>query len=65
MSAELIAAISDQAIRLKDAGHRRCRASRQPMQTEDLAGNAPTLVQQIVLDAGFRSVLVVPLLRPE
>ncbi|MFZ5674865.1 MAG: GAF domain-containing protein [Pseudomonadota bacterium] len=64
MSAELIAAISDQAIRLNDPGMGDAARSRQPVQTEDLAGNIPTEVHRIVLEAGFRSVLVVPLLRP-
>ncbi len=64
MSAELIAAITDQAIRLNDPGIGDAARSRQPVQTEDLAGNIPTPVHRIVLEAGFRSVLVVPLLRP-
>jgi signal transduction histidine kinase len=64
MSPELIAAISDQAIRLNDPGMGDAARARQPIQTEDLAENLPTPVHKIVLDAGFRSVLVVPLLRP-
>lgn len=64
MSAELIEAISDQAIRLNDPGMGDAARSRQPVQTEDLSANIPTPVHKIVLEAGFRSVLVVPLLRP-
>ncbi len=64
MSAALIEAISSQAIRLNDPGMGDAARSRQPTQTEDLAENLPTPVHKIVLDAGFRSVLVVPLLRP-
>jgi GAF domain-containing protein len=64
MSDDLIAAISGQAIRLNDAGIGDAARSRQPIQTEDLAQNTPTPVHQIVLEAGFHSVLVVPLLRP-
>jgi len=64
MSAELIAAISDQPIRLNDPGMGDAARARQPIQTEDLAENVPTPVHKIVLEAGFRSVLVVPLLRP-
>lgn len=64
MSADLIAAISDQAIRMNDPGIGDAARARQPIQTEDLATNTPTQVYKIVLDAGYRSVLVVPLLRP-
>jgi signal transduction histidine kinase len=64
MSAELIEAISNQAIKLNDPGIGDAARLRQPVQTEDLAANIPTPVHKIVLDAGFRSVLVVPLLRP-
>ena len=64
MSPELIAAISHQAIRLEDPGMGDAARARQPIQTEDLAENLPTPVHKIVLEAGFHSVLVVPLLRP-
>ncbi|RWP15635.1 MAG: GAF domain-containing protein [Mesorhizobium sp.] len=64
MSDELIAAISDQAIGLNDPGigdaARRCA----PVQVPDLSEGTPSPAQKIVLDAGYRSVLVVPLLRP-
>jgi signal transduction histidine kinase len=63
MSPELIAAISDQTIRLNDPGIGDAARSRRSIQFEDLTDNAPTPVQQIVLGAGFHSVLVVPLLR--
>ncbi|MDQ6438116.1 ATP-binding protein [Mesorhizobium sp. LHD-90] len=63
MNAELIAAMSDQAIRLDDlginaAGH--CA----PVQFPDLGSGTPSHVQKIVLDAGYHSILVIPLLRP-
>ncbi|HTN97976.1 MAG TPA: ATP-binding protein, partial [Nordella sp.] len=64
MSAELIDAISDQAIRLNDPGIGDAARARQPIQTEDLAADTPTQVHRIVLEAGYHSVLVVPLLRP-
>jgi signal transduction histidine kinase len=64
MSPELIAAISDQSIRLNDPGIGDAARSRRSIQTEDLTAHAPTRVQQLVLAAGFHSVLVVPLLRP-
>ncbi|MFI0849728.1 ATP-binding protein [Mesorhizobium sp. IMUNJ 23232] len=63
MKDELIAAMSDQAIRLDDlgisaAGH--CA----PVQFPDLGSGTPSHVQKIVLDAGYHSILVIPLLRP-
>jgi GAF domain-containing protein/anti-sigma regulatory factor (Ser/Thr protein kinase) len=64
MSPELIAAISDHTIRLNEPGIGDAARSRQSIQTEDLTDNAATRVQQLVLAAGFHSVLVVPLLRP-
>ncbi|QIG51292.1 GAF domain-containing protein [Nordella sp. HKS 07] len=64
MSADLIDAISDQPIRLNDPGIGDAARARQPIQTEDLADHIPTQVHRIVLEAGYRSVLVVPLLRP-
>ncbi len=65
MSAELIAAISDQTIRLNDPGVGDAARSRRPIQTIDLSEDSPTPAQRLVLGAGFRSVLVVPLLRPD
>jgi GAF domain-containing protein len=64
MSAELIKAISDQALRLNDPGMGEAARSRQPVQAEDLSENLLSPVHKIVLDAGFRSLLIVPLLRP-
>ena len=64
MSEELIAAISDQAIALNDLGIGDAAWSRAPVQISDLSEGTPSGVQEIVLDAGYRSVLVVPLLRP-
>jgi GAF domain-containing protein len=64
MSAELIKAISDQALRLNDPGMGDAARSRQPVQAEDLSENLLSPVHKIVLDAGFRSLLIVPLLRP-
>jgi signal transduction histidine kinase len=64
MSPELIAAISDQTIRFNDPGIGDAARSRQSIQTEDLTDNARSQAQQLVLGAGFHSVLVVPLLRP-
>ncbi|MCF6103193.1 ATP-binding protein [Mesorhizobium muleiense] len=64
MSDELIAAISDQAIGLNDQGIGDAARRRAPVQVPDLSEGTPSPAQKIVLDAGYRSVLVVPLLRP-
>jgi signal transduction histidine kinase len=65
MSAELIAAISRQTIGLNDPGIGEAARLREPVQVSDLADGVITDLQKIVLDAGFRGVLVVPLLRPD
>jgi signal transduction histidine kinase/HAMP domain-containing protein len=64
MSNELIAAISNQPIGLNDPGIGDAARRRSPIQVPDLNERTPSSVQEIVLDAGYRSVLVVPLLRP-
>ena len=64
MDADLIAAISGQSIALNDPGIGDAARQREPVQVSDLAENPSTAVHKIVLDAGFRSVLIIPLLRP-
>jgi signal transduction histidine kinase/CHASE3 domain sensor protein len=64
MSDELIAAISDQGIGLNDLGIGDAAWRRAPVQVPDLSEGMPSAVQKIVLGAGYRGVLVVPLLRP-
>ncbi|WP_419693994.1 ATP-binding protein [Mesorhizobium muleiense] len=64
MSDELIAAISDQPIGLNDQGIGDAARRRTPVQVPDLSEGTPSPVQKVVLDAGYRSVLAVPLLRP-
>ncbi|MDB5523276.1 MAG: adenylate cyclase [Rhizobium sp.] len=64
MSNELIAAISNQPIGLNDPGIGDAARRGTPIQVPDLNEQTPSSVQTIVLDAGYRSVLVVPLLRP-
>ncbi|MGR9161886.1 ATP-binding protein [Rhizobium leguminosarum] len=65
MSNELIAAISNQPIGLNDPGIGDAARRRTPIQVPDLNEQTPSSVQKIVLDAGYRGVLVVPLLRPD
>ncbi|WP_087002760.1 sensor histidine kinase [Rhizobium sullae] len=64
MRDELIAAISDQAIGLNDPGIGDAARRHAPVQVPDLSEGTPSPAQKIVLDAGYRGVLVVPLLRP-
>ncbi|WP_287211731.1 ATP-binding protein [Mesorhizobium sp.] len=64
MSDELIAAISNKAIGLNDPGIGEAARRRVPVQVPDLSEGTPSPAQKIVLDAGYRGVLVVPLLRP-
>ncbi|MBY5391368.1 ATP-binding protein [Rhizobium leguminosarum] len=65
MNNELIAAISNQPIGLNDPGIGDAARRRTPIQVPDLNEQTPSSVQKIVLDAGYRGVLVVPLLRPD
>ena len=65
MSEELIAAMSNQAIGLNDMGIGDTAERCTPVQVPDLAAGTPSHVQKIVLDAGYRSILVIPLLRPK
>ncbi|OWK23493.1 hypothetical protein AJ87_33500 [Rhizobium yanglingense] len=64
MSDEFIAALSSQPIELNDAGMCDAAKCRAPVQVPDLGERIPSPSQKIILDAGYRGVLVVPLLRP-
>ncbi|WP_141679437.1 ATP-binding protein [Ensifer adhaerens] len=64
MSEELVAAISGQTISLNDPGIGDAARRREPVQVPELGEGTPTPVQKIISDAGYRSVLIVPLLRP-
>ena len=64
MNDELIAAMSDQAIGLNDLGIGDAAGRCAPVQFPDLGAGTPSHVQKIVLDAGYHSILVIPLLRP-
>ena len=65
MSKELIEAISHQVISVTDAVIGEAAQRRSPVQVADLKTTNVSSLQKVVLDAGYRSVLVVPLLRPE
>ena len=64
MSDELIAAISSQPIGLNDPGIGDAARRRAPVQVQDLSERKLSPAQKVLLDAGYRGVLVVPLLRP-
>jgi signal transduction histidine kinase len=64
MSEALIAAISDQ-IDLGDSTVGEAAARREPIQVADVAAEPRTKVLGIILDAGFRALLAVPLLGPD
>jgi GAF domain-containing protein len=62
MSEELITALREQHLGLREPIFERAVTRREPVQIEDLAANPPTPAQDIILRAGYRALLVVPLL---
>jgi GAF domain-containing protein len=64
MSEAMIAAISDQHIGLGDSNIGAATAQRKPIQVPDIR-NQPSPVNEIVLREGYRSILIIPLLRPD
>ncbi|MFL5223210.1 MAG: GAF domain-containing protein [Microvirga sp.] len=64
MSDELIAAIGQQSIGLGESYIGGATQRREPLQVPDLKDEPPTSMRDIVLHAGYRGLLVVPLLRP-
>jgi signal transduction histidine kinase/CheY-like chemotaxis protein len=65
MSEELIAELNQQGIDLSEKTIADAAAKRAPVQVADLKDAAPSSVLSILLRAGFRALLVVPLLAPE
>jgi signal transduction histidine kinase len=64
MSEELIAKLREQHLGLGEPILERAVTYREPVQIEDLAASPPTPAQDIVARAGYRALLVVPLLAP-
>ena len=64
MSAELIEAIGQQSIGLGESYIGGATQRREALQVPDLADEPPSSVRDIILHAGYRGLLVVPLLRP-
>src|SRR6267154_2547882 len=65
MSEELIAELNRQGVDLSEKTIADAAAQRAPVQTPDLKDAAPSPVLDILLRAGFRAGLIVPLLGPE
>jgi signal transduction histidine kinase/CheY-like chemotaxis protein len=65
MSDELIAELNRQGVDLSEKTIAAAAAQQAPVQTPDLKEAAPSAVLNILLRAGYRAVLIVPLLGPE
>jgi signal transduction histidine kinase len=65
MSDDLIATIKSQKIRAGETPVGQAAAKREPLQIPDLRDQPRAYVQDIILAAGYRALLVVPLLRPD
>ena len=64
MSDELIEAIGQQSIGLGESYIGGATQRREALQVPDLADEPPSSVRDIILHAGYRGLLIVPLLRP-
>jgi PAS domain S-box-containing protein len=60
----MIAAIQEQGIRTDERIIARATGQRAPVQIPDLVGEPSSSIVDIVIRAGYRAILVVPLLRP-
>jgi signal transduction histidine kinase len=65
MDESLIAAIRGQRITLGTAGLGEAATQRRPVQIPDLAAEPHNPVTDVILNAGFRALMVMPLLRPD
>ena len=65
MSEAMIAAISDQHIGLGNANIGAATAQRKPIQVSDIRNEPASPVNEIILREGYRSILIIPLLRPD
>jgi signal transduction histidine kinase len=65
MSKTMIAAISDRHIGLGDAHIGPATAQRKPIQVPDIRNEPTSPVNEIILREGYRSILIIPLLRPD
>jgi len=65
MSDTMIAAIAKQHIGVRDTNIGRAAARREPVQVPDLRDEPPSPVNEIILAAGYRALVAVPLLSSE
>jgi signal transduction histidine kinase len=65
MDQELIDALTQQTIGMNEPYVAAVFAEREPLQVPDLREGAPSPVNEVILRAGFRAVLVAPLIRGE
>ena len=65
MSDELIEAVGTQTIRMGETAIGIAAQRREPLQIPDLLDEPRNPIQDIILHAGYRALLVVPLLRPD
>jgi signal transduction histidine kinase len=65
MSEAMIAAISDRHIGIGDANIGQAAQRREPIQIADLRETPASVLDDIILGAGYRALLIVPLLRPD
>ena len=64
MSDELIAALTREHVGPGSSYIGAATQERRPVQVPDMLEEPPSTIQQIVLSAGYRALLVLPLLRP-
>jgi signal transduction histidine kinase len=65
MDESLIAAIKERHIRIGDVGIGQAAAQRAPLQIPDVQTQSPSAVLDVVVRAGFRALLIIPLLGAE
>src|SRR5664279_2723623 len=65
MSEAMIAAITGRQIGLGDANIGAATAQRKPIQVPDIRNEPASPVNEIILREGYRSILIIPLLRPD
>ena len=65
MSETMIAAITGRQIGLGDANIGAATAQRKPIQVSDIRNEPASPVNEIILREGYRSILIIPLLRPD
>ena len=65
MDDELIAAFKERHVRIGDAGIGQAASQRAPLQIADVQNEPPSHNLDVVLRAGYRAILIVPLLGAE